>query len=100
MCDCGRTCDLMLRFPYQDSSVDPLSMSSISRRISIAWPPDIPPYENTDTLVLNFPSNHFIDLRPLKSMNALDWGMAGHQITTETSDGLKSTPPQYLLLMK
>ena len=75
-------------------------MSSISTRISIAWPPDIPPSENTDTLVLNFPSNHFIDLRPLKSMNALDWGMAGHQIITKTPDGLKRTQLQYPLLMK
>lgn len=68
-------------------------MSSISTRISIAWPPDIPPYENTDTLVLNFPSNYFIDLRPLKATNALDWGMAGRQIVTKTPDGLKSTLP-------
>jgi hypothetical protein len=75
-------------------------MASISTRISIAWPPDIPPSENTDTLVLNFPSNYFIDLRPLKSINALDWGMAGYQITIEAPDGLKSTPPQYVLLME
>jgi len=64
---------------------------SLSTRISIAWPPDIPPSENTDTLVLSFPSSHFIDLRPLKSSNGLDWGMAGHQSTIETPQGKKST---------
>lgn len=63
---------------------------SLSTRLAIAWPPDIPPYENTDTLVLSFPSNHFIDLRPLKSFHSLDWGMAGHQSTIQTPDGDKS----------
>ena len=68
--------------------IDP-SMS-VSTRVSIAWPPTIPPSENTDTLVLSFPSSHFIDLRPLKSYDALDWGMAGYQISSETPQGTQS----------
>jgi len=63
---------------------------SISTRVSIAWPPSIPPSEETDTLILSFPSNYFIDLRPLKSLDALDWGMAGYSVTTETSEGKRS----------
>ena len=54
--------------------------AQVSTRVSIAWPPTIPPSENTDTLVLTFPSNHFIDLRPFKSSTGLDWGLAGYQI--------------------
>lgn len=65
---------------------------SLSTRTSIAWPPDIPPSENTDTLVLSFPSSRFIDLRPLKHLQSLDWGMAGHQTTTQTPSGTKSFP--------
>lgn len=63
---------------------------SISTRVSIAWPPTIPPAENTDTLVLTFPNKYFIDLRPLKSHDALDWGMAGYEISSETPQGTKS----------
>ena len=63
---------------------------SLSTRVSIAWPPDIPPAEDTNTLVLSFPSNHFIDLRPVKSFRSLDWGMAGYQSTIQTAGGDKS----------
>jgi hypothetical protein len=66
---------------------------SISTRVSISWPPSIAPMENTNTLVLSFPSLHFIDLRPLKSSPFLDWGMAGYQINTPTPHGTKSTYP-------
>ena len=75
------------------SSVIVSTIMSLSTRISISWPPNIPAKEPTETLVLTFPSNHFIDLRPLKSSNDLDWGMAGHQINTKTPQGTKSTPP-------
>jgi Protein HRI1 len=66
---------------------------SISTRVSISWPPKIPPQELTNTLVLNFPSGHFIDLGPLKTGEGLDWGMAGRQIITETDRGTKSMSP-------
>ncbi|KZO98584.1 hypothetical protein CALVIDRAFT_553841 [Calocera viscosa TUFC12733] len=57
---------------------------SVSTRVSIAWPPHVPPAETTDTLVLSFPSNHFIDLRFVKDASpaALDWGFAGRMETT------------------
>ena len=71
---------------------------SVSTRISIAWPPDIPPKEETDTLVLSFPNDHFIDLRPLKSYDALDWGMAGYQRSAETPEGRKSIYSSLLIL--
>jgi hypothetical protein len=64
---------------------------SISTRISISWPPTISPTETTDTLVLSFPNDYFIDLRPLKSYESLDWGMAGYQISSQTPKGTKST---------
>jgi len=40
------------------------TMGSISRRVSIAWPP-APPVEPTSTLVLTAPSKTFIDIRLL-----------------------------------
>ena len=66
---------------------------SLSTRVSIGWPPDIPPQENTNTLVLTFPSNHFVDLRPLTSGHGLDWGMGGYQMSSSTPEGTKSTTP-------
>jgi hypothetical protein len=61
---------------------------SFSMRISIAWPPDIPPSEiqNASSLL---PSTHFIDLGPFKSSCSLDWGMTGYQITAETPESIK-----------
>jgi len=81
-------------FNGQRFKVEADQIMSISTRVSISWPPTIAPEESTDTLVLNFPSGHFIDLRPLKCGYGLDWGMAGHQIVTGTTDGSKSTYSQ------
>lgn len=57
---------------------------SISTRVSIAWPPEFPPEETTDTLVLSFPSGYFIDLRFVRnaSQETLEWGFAGRMETS------------------
>ncbi|KZT55222.1 hypothetical protein CALCODRAFT_484975 [Calocera cornea HHB12733] len=60
---------------------------SATTRVSIAWPPDYPPQETTDTVVLSFPSKYFLDLRFQKDASPAEliWGFAGR---TETSGKL------------
>jgi hypothetical protein len=63
----------------------------LSTRVSLRWLPD-PPYEPTDTIVLNVGS-YFMDLRIRKQDGEIDWAMAGERMI------LSEDPCQYFHLL-
>ena len=53
------------------------------QRISMRWLPD-PPYEHTDTVVMNVGGYH-MNMRVMKGNGLLEWGFAGERtILSET----------------